>query len=172
MCVREDFEDTHSFFPAFPLTRSLPHFKADKQRQTDGPACPKYARVHPLLTPGAFTCFCAHGLCLGFSLMASQEGPRTPFELIYTRFKKGMMLISMTRYMVAQVSVSHTGLAAVKAVSFLQDISLMCMLLAAPSMVVYDNACNLQRYVLKRTPHYFRHTAFRIDRLHVFAHKG
>lgn len=123
-------EDLHCFLPSFPVCRSLPPFKADRRKIDDGPSCPKYARTHPLLTPGAFTIFCAHGLCLGFSLMASQEGPRTPFEILFTRFKE------------------------------------------APSMVVYDNACNLQRYVMKRAPHFFRHTAFRIDRLHVYAHKG
>lgn len=49
------------------------------------------------------------------------------------------------------------------------DVLMRC---TAPTVVVYDNACNLQRYVLKRAPHFFRHTAFRIDRLHIFAHKG
>ena len=32
--------------------------------------------------------------------------------------------------------------------------------------VVYDNACNLHQYVLNREPARFRHTQFRVDRLH------
>ena len=85
-------EDLHCFLPSFPICRRLPPFKADRRKIDDGPSCPKYARTHPLLTPGAFTIFCAHGLCLGFSLMASQEGPRTPFEILFTRFKEGELM--------------------------------------------------------------------------------
>ena len=39
-------------------------------------------------------------------------------------------------------------------------------------MVVYDNACNLQRYALRRAPPFFKDTAFCIDRLHIFNHHG
>ena len=45
-------------------------------------------------------------------------------------------------------------------------------ILAGPNMVVYDNACNLHRYVLRRAPKLFADTAFRIDRLHVYNHHG
>ena len=152
-------EDLHCFLPSFPICRRLPPFKADRRKIDDGPSCPKYARTHPLLTPGAFTIFCAHGLCLGFSLMASQEGPRTPFEILFTRFKEGEVMSSAGRCFWH----IHNSLEYSNRIS-------MCS--AAPSMVVYDNACNLQRYVMKRAPHFFRHTAFRIDRLHVYAHKG
>ncbi|KAK9915762.1 hypothetical protein WJX75_003857 [Coccomyxa subellipsoidea] len=42
----------------------------------------------------------------------------------------------------------------------------------APKMVIYDNACNLHRYVLRRAPRFFSRAAFRIDRLHIFNHVG
>lgn len=43
---------------------------------------------------------------------------------------------------------------------------------ADPKLVVYDNACNLQRYALNRAPRFFKDTAFRSDRLHMFNHHG
>ncbi|DBA80211.1 TPA: hypothetical protein ACH3X1_008104 [Trebouxia sp. C0004] len=42
----------------------------------------------------------------------------------------------------------------------------------APKMIVYDNACNLHRYVLRRAPQFFSSTLFRIDRLHIRNHDG
>ncbi|BDA41042.1 hypothetical protein COCOBI_01-6970 [Coccomyxa sp. Obi] len=45
-------------------------------------------------------------------------------------------------------------------------------LVTGPKMVVYDNACNLHRYALRRAPKFFAETAFRIDRLHIFNHNG
>lgn len=43
---------------------------------------------------------------------------------------------------------------------------------AAPKLIVYDNACNLHKYVLRRAPQFFSNTAFRIDRLHIYNHEG
>jgi len=42
----------------------------------------------------------------------------------------------------------------------------------APGMVIYDNACNLSVYALKREPGFFAHTRFRIDRVHQPGHVG
>ena len=42
----------------------------------------------------------------------------------------------------------------------------------APGMVIYDNACNLSRYALKREPGFFAKTQFRIDRVHQPGHVG
>jgi len=42
----------------------------------------------------------------------------------------------------------------------------------APKLIVYDNACNLHKYVLRRAPQFFSNTAFRIDRLHIYNHEG
>ena len=85
------FEDAHCFMPAYPLHRTLPKFKADKERG-DGTAdsvCAKCRCSHPGLAPGIFTAFCAHALCLEFKLMKDKEGCSIPFEMIYTRFPEG-----------------------------------------------------------------------------------
>ena len=57
-----DNQDMHCFMPAYPLCRSLPVFKADKEKDkvAGGPAFAKYHCTHPGLTPGTFTVFCAH----------------------------------------------------------------------------------------------------------------
>ena len=44
--------------------------------------------------------------------------------------------------------------------------------LLAPSVIVYDNACNLHTYCLNRHPTYFRNTRFLVDRLHWRDHTG
>lgn len=100
--------------------------------------------------------------------MASQEGSRTPFELLFTRFKVGK---THTAKLLASF-VRPTEFLQAAALIDLTDTMSRLFCCAAPTMVVYDNACNLQRYALKRAPHFFRHAAFRIDRLHIFAHRG
>ncbi|KAK9917089.1 hypothetical protein WJX75_000796 [Coccomyxa subellipsoidea] len=120
----------HVYMPAFPLCRDLPIFEASSQKSVDGESCSKFHRYHNQLTPGIFTFFCAHGLCVGFKFMVNKEGPATAFELFLTRLQAG------------------------------------------PKMVVYDNACNLHRYALRRAPKFFADTAFRIDRLHIYNHHG
>lgn len=42
----------------------------------------------------------------------------------------------------------------------------------APSLVVYDNACNLHQYCINRDPDFFKNTAFRVDALHFKNHKA
>ena len=42
----------------------------------------------------------------------------------------------------------------------------------APGMVIYDNACNLSKYCLRREPAFFAKTQFRIDRVHWKGHVG
>lgn len=37
---------------------------------------------------------------------------------------------------------------------------------SAPKMIIYDNACNLHRYSLRRQPLFFARTRFAIDRMH------
>ena len=48
---------------------------------------------------------------------------------------------------------------------------LMCYLRKMPRIVIYDNACNLHNYVLRREPRRFKHTRFLIDRLHAPGHR-
>ena len=43
---------------------------------------------------------------------------------------------------------------------------------SAPSIVVYDNACGLHTYCLKRDPHFFKETRFLVDRFHWNNHTG
>ena len=82
-------EQDHVFMPAFPLCRDLPTFEANSSSAGDGEQCSKFHRLHNQLTPGIFTLFCAHGVCLGFKLMANKEGPAMAFDLLFTRFQKG-----------------------------------------------------------------------------------
>ena len=89
--VSHDFVDNHCFMPAHPLCRSLPRFAADKSASAEEKSCNKFYKSHPGLTPGMFTWFCAHGKCIGFSLMADQECPSTAFQ-VYNRFKTGKLL--------------------------------------------------------------------------------
>jgi hypothetical protein len=42
----------------------------------------------------------------------------------------------------------------------------------APSVVIYDNSCNLAMYALKRDPGSFKDTLFLIDRFHYRNHTG
>jgi hypothetical protein len=40
----------------------------------------------------------------------------------------------------------------------------------APTIVVYDNACNLARYAMRREASFFKNTKFYIDRFHAKTH--
>lgn len=42
----------------------------------------------------------------------------------------------------------------------------------APAMIVYDNACSLHAYCMKRERAFFARTKFRVDRMHFKGHKG
>ena len=86
-------EDSHVCMPAFPLARTLPDFKIGKtSQQQDMRLCAKSSNSHSMLTPGLVTIFCAHGVCLGFKLMAASEGPVMIYNLLATRFKTGVTL--------------------------------------------------------------------------------
>ena len=78
--VSQDFIDEHCYMPAHILCRALPNFAADKGKSSQGKSCNKFYKNHPGLTPGMFTLFCPHRRCIGFSLMADQEGPSTAFQ--------------------------------------------------------------------------------------------
>ncbi|XP_066277571.1 uncharacterized protein [Branchiostoma lanceolatum] len=42
----------------------------------------------------------------------------------------------------------------------------------APRTIVYDNACQLHRYVMNRDPHFFKKTQFLVNRFHWKGHVG
>lgn len=46
-----------------------------------------------------------------------------------------------------------------------------CMIEVPPSMVVYDNCCNLMQYILNREPAAFKSTEFLVDAMHYTEHK-
>ena len=78
----------HVFAPSFSLQRGLPVFVADEKNEAES-GCNKYSRLHSFLTPGLFTFFCPHGICVAFILMMATEGPSTAFKFFYTRFITG-----------------------------------------------------------------------------------
>lgn len=39
-------------------------------------------------------------------------------------------------------------------------------------MIIYDNACNLHRYAMRRQPAFFANTRFAVDRMHFKGHKS
>lgn len=87
-------EDTHVFMPAFPLCRALPRYEGrEKPERGADDACRKYENGHTRLTPGVLLMFCAHGICLGFKLMARCEGPGMVADLLYTRLKAAPKLV-------------------------------------------------------------------------------
>ena len=79
-----DAEAAHVYMPSFPLLRGLPAFADDSERGNEEERSSKFHRRHNRLTPGIFTIFCGHGVCLGFKLMVNKEGPATAFDLPYT----------------------------------------------------------------------------------------
>ena len=116
------------YFPHYPPIRGLPNYSADRKRRQQIGQCNKAIKDHNTLSPGIFTVFCEHAICHGFQLMDSPESPRTPFNLLVTKFKK------------------------------------------IPKIIVYDNACHLMLYCLKREPARFKDTVFLIDRFHSRGH--
>jgi hypothetical protein len=112
------------FFPNYPLLRGKGNYAADKSRTALSTGCRKDTLHHASLTPGLFTMFCPHGICLGFQLMDQAESPRTAFDIFIRRFEK------------------------------------------VPKLLIYDNACKLHLYCLKREPVRFANTRFMVDRLH------
>jgi len=87
------------YFPCFPMKRGFGNFEADKKQKSvrcDNQTvtesrlrnCRKKSRRHHTLTPGLFTLFCQHEICIGFSMMVEVESPRTPFNILSQRFSQ------------------------------------------------------------------------------------
>lgn len=54
----------------------------------------------------------------------------------------------------------------------LQYVTCISIVIAAPRLIVYDNACNLHSYSLNRDPVFFKNSQFLVDRLHWRDHTG
>ena len=80
------YDSPYEYFPGFPVTLGRSHYEMDVHKNQDDVFCRKFSGSHPTLSPGIFTVFCRHRVCLGFSLMTSAESPRTPFEIFLKRF--------------------------------------------------------------------------------------
>jgi hypothetical protein len=75
--------------PNHPLVRGRPRYEADKTVPAKGGECNKQHGSHMQLTPGIFLIFCGHGICVGFKLMPTCEGPSTFVDMIFTRWPEG-----------------------------------------------------------------------------------
>ncbi|XP_070549698.1 uncharacterized protein [Ptychodera flava] len=53
-----------------------------ESRACRGPdTCNKFSHGHPTLSPGLFTVYCPHKVCVGFHVMDVHESPATPFNI-------------------------------------------------------------------------------------------
>ena len=77
-------DDSMAFFPNHPRIREPRVF--DEPRQDKEQTCTKKILKSRRFTPGLFSAFCPHGICIGFEAMRKFESARVPFELFYTRF--------------------------------------------------------------------------------------
>jgi hypothetical protein len=76
-------EDEMSFFPNHPRIRMPRMYDG---AETMEPTCTKKVLKSHRYTPGLFSAFCPHGICIGFEAMRRFESARVPFDLFYTRF--------------------------------------------------------------------------------------
>lgn len=79
-------ESLHVYVPNHDLVRGLPPHVADKAKPDKGGECNKQHGTHVQLSPGIFLIFCGHGICIGFKLMPTCEGPSTLVDMIFTRW--------------------------------------------------------------------------------------
>ena len=79
-------ESPYEYFPCYPAKLGKCFYAIESMTKTDDIFCRKLSNSHPSLSPGVFTIFCRHRVCLGFSLMTSSESPKTPFRLFLSRF--------------------------------------------------------------------------------------
>jgi hypothetical protein len=133
--------------PAFPLKHYFAEFPKDSKGDV---VCNKDSNTHQHLTPGVGTVFCAHGVCLGFKMLAAAEGPSTIGELLATRFP-GECCLACTLQQ--------------------RHMCELCWCFAGVQLVIYDNSCNLHVWCMKRFPTTFKDTTFMVDRLHWYNHK-
>ena len=82
------------YFPNLPQYRGRGKYAADRQKTSHpGDSCRKASYSHPSLSPGIFTLFCPHGICLGYEVMQSCESPMHPFNIFKQRFRVAPQVI-------------------------------------------------------------------------------
>jgi len=78
----------YNYFPNFPGTFKRANYAMDSQKTDPEEECRKESEnnQHCKNSPGIFTIFCRHSVCLGFSLMENVESPKTPFDILRNHF--------------------------------------------------------------------------------------
>jgi len=111
---------------------------------------------------GTYFVWCQeHRMCLGFSLMANHESPKTAFDVVYRRWKeppsgRGSPWVPLpTCSTSARTLWPNGGERALTRAEF-----------------VYDNTCNAQAYILAREPVHFKDMRMYVDATHFRGHKN
>jgi hypothetical protein len=127
----------------------------DRKREQTDRNCQRTTRITRDLNPGFLTVQCEHGICVGFSVMQDHESESMVFELFFTRCEAGRPLALLGDAFQSANRDAWHSLAA-----------------AAPAMLIYDRACKLHLYCMRREPRFFASTMFRIDITHASNHTG
>ncbi|XP_070537887.1 uncharacterized protein [Ptychodera flava] len=92
-----DLFKTLDFFPNMPKIHGAGNYKFDCREETRAcrglDTCNKFYKGHPSLSPGIFTMYCKHKVCLGFQVMKHHESPALPFKIIRQRFQTAPKII-------------------------------------------------------------------------------
>lgn len=118
-------------------------YAADGEKAADGGECYREPESTRRLTHGLFTVHCPHGVCHGWTLLHDPESEKHAFEAFFTRLQTGLCLTAGA-----------------------VDIAMY----AGRCIIVYDRACKLHTYALRREPAFFYDTVFRVDILHFVNH--
>lgn len=95
-----DAKAGHFYTEQLRYTRKRRKYHADRSRfrryHGNGgmETCIKFEKGSKKFTPGIWSLLCQHGVCHGFTFLRKHEGPSTPFELFYDRFKIAPKLIT------------------------------------------------------------------------------
>lgn len=136
---------------------------------------------------------CYAGVCYGFQVMRVSESPNTPFAVLFERFKQGTVCTYRTCLVILvchKVTLSMPFLTlniiilcpCLQYTLYMYNSAILIVVLAshniiillhvAPSVVIYDNGCNLHQYMLNHEPAFFENTWVLVDRFHWPNHTG
>lgn len=140
--LRVDWKRASFFAPRFRQHRHARSYAADGKESKDADGCFRQKEYKRQLTSGLLTIYCPHGVCHGFTLLRDPESERDVFNLFFTRIGQG-----------------RVG----RPLLSLNQCSGRCI-------IVYDRACKLHTYCLKREPAFFYDSVFRVDIFHIDNH--